>query len=118
MGISDVDPEVKKGIYVEPENWNDLISDPKILLIGKKYSRDEIFINLFVFIKILKLSIYCFNIIDTRNDYEIEIGSFEGAINPNCESFRDFPLYIKNNVNPNIHNKIAMFCTGGLIINY
>lgn len=51
--------------------------------------------------------------IDTRNTYEIDIGTFEGAVNPNCISFRDFPSYVQTTLNPTVHKKVAMFCTGG-----
>ena len=72
------------GTYVSPTEWNQLISDPEITLI------------------------------DTRNDYESAIGSFENAIFPNTKSFRDFPDYVENNLDPKKHRKVAMFCTGGI----
>ena len=72
------------GQYVKPTEWNDLISDPEV------------------------------TVIDTRNDYESAIGSFENAIHPNTKSFREFPAYVKKNLDPNKHRKIAMFCTGGI----
>ena len=72
------------GTYVEPGNWNTLISDPEVLLI------------------------------DTRNDYEVELGTFKGAVNPATESFREFPDYVKTQLDPNQHTKVAMFCTGGI----
>ena len=53
-------------------------------------------------------------LIDTRNDYEIEIGTFKHAVNPNTETFREFPQYVKDNLDPNKHKKVAMFCTGGI----
>ncbi|MFK7732512.1 MAG: rhodanese-related sulfurtransferase, partial [Pseudomonadales bacterium] len=53
-------------------------------------------------------------LIDTRNDYEVEIGSFEGAENPNTGSFREFPQYVAENCDPQTHRKVAMFCTGGI----
>ena len=53
-------------------------------------------------------------LIDTRNNYEYEIGSFKGAINPVTETFREFPEYTKNNLEQYRHKKIAMFCTGGI----
>lgn len=62
--------------------------------------------------------------IDTRNNYEIELGTFDKAVNPNCTTFRDFPAYVEK-LNPKVHKKVAMFCTGGnyisnmsVIINY
>ncbi|WP_100641572.1 rhodanese-related sulfurtransferase [Alteromonas facilis] len=84
MGVNGIDPRKTVGTYVKPKDWNDLISDPEVLLI------------------------------DTRNDYEIEIGTFQNAINPNTESFREFPQYVKENLDPNKHKKVAMFCTGGI----
>ncbi len=84
MGVENIDPQQAAGTYVEPSDWNKLISDPEVLLI------------------------------DTRNDYECEVGSFEGALNPNTKSFRDFPEYAKNNLNKQKHSKVAMFCTGGI----
>jgi UPF0176 protein len=72
------------GQYVSPTAWNDLISDPEVTLI------------------------------DTRNDYESTIGSFANAIQPKTKSFREFPAYVKQNLNPQKHRKVAMFCTGGI----
>jgi len=72
------------GTYVSPTEWNQLISDPEVTLI------------------------------DTRNDYESAIGSFENAIYPNTKSFRDFPEYVEANLDPKKHRKVAMFCTGGI----
>src|SRR5450830_277947 len=79
-----IDPNKKVGTYVDPQDWNALISDPQVLLI------------------------------DTRNDYEVSIGTFEGAIDPKTTSFREFPDYIKANFDPAKHKKVAMFCTGGI----
>lgn len=84
MGVEDIDPRKVVGTYVEPKDWNDLINDPEVLLV------------------------------DTRNDYEYAVGTFEQAVNPNTESFREFPDYVKNNLSPQKHKKIAMFCTGGI----
>ena len=72
------------GNYVPPADWNELINDPEVTLI------------------------------DTRNDYESAIGSFTNAIHPNTKSFRDFPAYVKQNLDPQKHRKVAMFCTGGI----
>jgi len=84
LGKPDVDPSAGVGQYVEPEDWNDLISAPDVALI------------------------------DTRNDYEVAIGSFEGAIDPQTKSFGDFPAWWETNKH-RFHNKrIAMFCTGGI----
>lgn len=84
MGIEDIDPRKVVGTYVEPKDWNDLINDPDVLLV------------------------------DTRNDYEYQVGSFKNAVNPNTTSFREFPDYVKDNLSPNKHKKVAMFCTGGI----
>ncbi|MGK9563772.1 rhodanese-like domain-containing protein, partial [Salmonella enterica subsp. enterica] len=84
LGVEGVDPNKKVGTYVDPQDWNALISDPEVLLI------------------------------DTRNDYEVSIGTFEGAIDPKTTSFREFPDYIKANFDPAKHKKVAMFCTGGI----
>ncbi|QYX56936.1 rhodanese-related sulfurtransferase [Roseovarius sp. SCSIO 43702] len=84
MGQPDVDPRQKVGRYVEPEDWNDLIESPDVAVI------------------------------DTRNDYEVAIGTFRGAIDPETTSFRDFPDWWEKN-RERFHNKrIAMFCTGGI----
>lgn len=84
MGVEDIDPNEIVGTYVDARQWNDLIADPDVLLL------------------------------DTRNKYEVEIGTFEGAVNPETESFREFPDYIRNNLDPGRHRKVAMFCTGGI----
>ncbi|QBC43844.1 oxygen-dependent tRNA uridine(34) hydroxylase TrhO [Iodobacter fluviatilis] len=84
LGVPGIDPNLAVGTYVEPEDWNVLISDPEVLLI------------------------------DTRNDYEVAIGTFEGAIDPKTASFREFPDYIKQHFDPAKHKKVAMFCTGGI----
>jgi UPF0176 protein len=84
MGVQSIDPNHIVGTYVKPEDWNDLISDPEVMLV------------------------------DTRNDYEVAIGTFKNAIDPKTETFRQFPDYVKNNMNPKKHKKIAMFCTGGI----
>ena len=84
MGQPDVDPRARVGHYVEPQGWNDLISAEDVVVI------------------------------DTRNDYEIAIGTFEGAIDPETASFRDFPAWWEENRH-RFHNKrVAMFCTGGI----
>lgn len=78
------DPTKQVGTYVEPENWNDLISDPDVVVI------------------------------DTRNDYETKIGIFDGAIDPNIRVFTEFVDYVRDNLDPAKHKKVAMFCTGGI----
>jgi UPF0176 protein len=84
MGIEDIDPARSAGAYVEPQDWNALISDPDVLLI------------------------------DTRNNYEVSVGSFKNAVNPNTETFREFPTYIAGHLDKNKHKKVAMYCTGGI----
>ncbi len=84
MGVPGVDPNVIVGTYVEPKDWNDVIRDPEVVLI------------------------------DTRNDYEVGIGTFEGAVNPQTTTFREFPAYIRANYDPQKHKRVAMFCTGGV----
>ncbi len=84
MGVEGIDPNRTVGTYVAPQDWNELINDPEVLLV------------------------------DTRNDYEIQVGTFKNAVNPNTDTFREFPEYVKNNLNPEQHKKIAMFCTGGI----
>ncbi len=84
MGVEGIDPREAAGTYVKPKDWNDLISDPEVLVI------------------------------DTRNNYECEVGSFSGAISPQTDSFREFPDYASRVLNKDKHKKIAMFCTGGI----
>ena len=84
MGIENIDPLHVVGTYVKPAAWNALISDPEVLLV------------------------------DTRNDYEVLIGTFKDAVNPKTERFRDFPQYVADNLDPEKHKKVAMFCTGGI----
>lgn len=84
MGQPDVDPVAAVGHYVDPADWNALIAAPDVAVI------------------------------DTRNDYETEIGTFEGALDPGTKSFREFPEWWQQNAH-RFHNKrIAMFCTGGI----
>ena len=84
MGRPGIDPNQRVGRYASPEQWNTLVDDPECLVI------------------------------DTRNDYEVEIGTFKGAINPNTTSFREFPEWVEKNLDPSKHKKVAMFCTGGI----
>lgn len=84
MGINGIDPKHIVGTYVKPENWNNLIQRDDVILI------------------------------DTRNEYEYEVGTFKGAINPHTKTFRELPNFIKQNLDPKQHKKIAMFCTGGI----
>lgn len=88
MGQPDIDPLTIVGTYVEPENWNALISEPGTILI------------------------------DTRNDYEVAVGTFAGAIDPQTASFREFPDWFRNQrgrlLGAGLPPKVAMFCTGGI----
>jgi len=84
MGVEDINPNKMAGTYVMPEDWNKLISDPDVVVI------------------------------DTRNDYEVEIGTFKNAINPNIKTFRDFPEWIRQQKSLEKKPKVAMFCTGGI----
>ena len=84
MGQPDVDPVARTGHYVEPAEWNALIDDPDVAVI------------------------------DTRNDYEVAIGTFRGAVDPGTASFRDFPAWWEANRDRFAGKKIAMFCTGGI----
>ena len=84
MGVEDIDPLTIVGTYVEPKDWNALISDPETLVI------------------------------DTRNDYETAIGTFRGALDPQTKTFREFPDWVKNNTGLHNKPKIAMYCTGGI----
>ena len=84
LGVDGVDPRKDVGEYVAPELWNDLISQPDVRLV------------------------------DTRNDYEVGLGTFAGAENPETRSFRDFPAWIEANLDTDKDQKVAMFCTGGI----
>ena len=84
MGREGIDPKILVGHYVEPQDWNALISDPEV------------------------------TVIDTRNHYECDIGSFEGAINPQTTTFKEMPAFIDQQLDPAEHKKVAMFCTGGI----
>ncbi|MEO1475779.1 MAG: rhodanese-related sulfurtransferase [Pseudomonadota bacterium] len=84
MGVEGIDPNTTVGTYVAPEDWNTLISDPDTVVI------------------------------DTRNDYEVGIGTFEGAVNPETKAFRDFPAWFREFQKTNKKTKVAMFCTGGI----
>lgn len=84
LGRPEVNPNQQVGTYVAPQDWNQIISDPEVVVI------------------------------DTRNDYEVGLGSFQRAQNPNTESFREFPEYVATHLDPQQHSKVAMFCTGGI----
>lgn len=80
----EANPNLQVGTYVEAEDWNDLITQPDIALL------------------------------DTRNDYEVEVGTFKGAIDPNIEQFTDFAKFVDENMDPAKTPRVAMFCTGGI----
>ena len=84
MGVEGIDPNHVVGSYVKPKDWNALISDPDVVLV------------------------------DTRNDYEVKVGTFTGALDPKTTNFREFPQYVKDNLDPVKHKKVAMYCTGGI----
>ena len=84
LGVEGIDPTESVGTYVDPEEWNNLVNDPDVLLI------------------------------DTRNDYEVGIGTFRGAVDPHTKSFREFPEWVRQNLDPSKQTKVAMFCTGGI----
>ena len=86
MGVDGIDPTLQAGNYVQPQDWNALISDPDTILI------------------------------DTRNDYEVAIGTFVGAVDPKTKSFTEFPEWFREHRNALAEGKtkFAMFCTGGI----
>lgn len=84
MGVTDIDPARIVGTYVDPKDWNALIADPDV------------------------------TVIDTRNHYEYKLGTFERALDPNTETFGEFPAYVARELDPQKHRKVAMFCTGGI----
>ncbi|QYO66097.1 rhodanese-related sulfurtransferase [Leptolyngbya sp. 7M] len=79
-----VDFSAASGTHISPEEWNDIIKKDGVVLI------------------------------DTRNDYEFKIGTFEGAVNPATERFSDLPKFVEKNLDPDRHKNVAMFCTGGV----
>lgn len=84
MGVSHIDPSKQTGIHVKPEEWNQLITDPDV------------------------------TVIDTRNEYEVLLGTFEHAVDPVTVNFRDFPDYVAQHLMDKKGKKIAMCCTGGI----
>lgn len=84
LGDPSISPAKKVGKHIEPEDWNDLLEDPEIMLV------------------------------DTRNDYEVALGSFEGAENPDTQTFRQWPEFVEQNLKKQQKRKVAMFCTGGI----
>ena len=83
FGVPGIDPE-KTGEHVSPQRWNELLSDPHVVVV------------------------------DTRNSYEVDIGTFPGAVAPNTTNFREFPAWVEQHLNPHEHKQVAMFCTGGI----
>ena len=83
-GVTSADPSRAVGTYVAPADWNALVSDPDVLLI------------------------------DTRNTYEVAVGTFAGAIDPGTRTFGEFPAFVRDKLDPARHPKVAMFCTGGI----
>lgn len=84
IGVPEADPNAQVGTYIDPHDWNAVISDPDV------------------------------TVIDTRNEYEVSIGSFQGAENPHTRSFRQFPDYVRTHLDPAKQKKVALFCTGGI----
>jgi UPF0176 protein len=84
MGVEGINPNDVVGTYVKPEDWNALISDPDVIVL------------------------------DTRNDYEVHIGTFKGAVDPKTTTFREFPKFVEQTLDNTKHKKVAMFCTGGI----
>ncbi|MAL77617.1 MAG: hypothetical protein CMN55_00630 [Sneathiella sp.] len=84
LGAEGLDPRETVGTYIKPQDWNRLINEPDMLLI------------------------------DTRNDYEVEVGTFRGAVNPETKTFREFKKFVEEKLDPVRDKKIAMFCTGGI----
>lgn len=85
MGVEGIDPNKIVGTYVKPADWNSLISDPDVVVV------------------------------DTRNDYEVAIGTFKGAVDPKTKSFREFPKWAEDHeADLRKPKKVAMFCTGGI----
>ncbi len=84
FGVPTIDPTNLVGTYVKPQDWNELITNPDVVVI------------------------------DTRNRYEVEIGTFAGAIDPHTDSFTEFPEYVATHLDPQQHKQVALFCTGGI----
>ncbi len=84
LGVPGIDPNARVGTHVSPADWNAVVNDPDVVLV------------------------------DTRNHYECGIGTFRGALDPGTTSFREFPAWVKANLEPSRDRKVAMFCTGGI----
>lgn len=80
----EADPTKRVGTYVKPEDWNALVSDPDVIVV------------------------------DTRNTYEVGVGTFKNAVDPGTRSFGEFPGFVTKNLDPTKHRRVAMFCTGGI----
>lgn len=84
IGDLEIDPRTRVGTYVDARSWDALLDDPEVLVL------------------------------DTRNDYEVRVGTFEGAVDPGLNHFREFPEYVRNELAAHKQRPIAMFCTGGI----
>ncbi len=84
LGDPSINPNDQVGTYVQPEDWNEIIKDPDVIVV------------------------------DTRNDYEVELGTFKGAIDPKTETFCQWDHFVENNLDNQKNKKVAMFCTGGI----
>ena len=84
FGVPEANPAVHVGTYVKPQDWNAIISDPDVIVL------------------------------DTRNSYEVDIGSFERALDPKTSSFSELPAFVEKHLDPKKHKRLAMFCTGGI----
>lgn len=84
FGVPEVKPARRTGVPLAGRDWNALLADPEVVVI------------------------------DTRNDYEVAVGTFPGAVDPGTAAFSAFPAYVRQNLDPKVHTKIAMFCTGGI----
>lgn len=84
LGDPEADPAKLVGTYVSATEWNRLLEDPELILV------------------------------DTRNDFEVEMGTFAGAVDPRIKKFSDFKEFVQKELDPSRHRKVAMFCTGGI----
>jgi UPF0176 protein len=84
LGVEGIDPNIQKGAYVDARAWDALLADPDVVVL------------------------------DVRNDYEVDMGTFKGALNPKTQTFRAFPQFVKENLDPQKNKKVAMVCTGGI----
>jgi len=84
LGVPEADPNVQVGQYIAPQDWDALIAEPDVLLI------------------------------DTRNSFEFDYGTFPGAVDPGTTTFREFPAYVASQLDPKQNTRVAMFCTGGI----